>query len=171
MAFPIVFTAAFKQPQVRHVHKHSHFYITCFGSLSLQFTVPGKPLVPFLRDLCHFLGWRKGRDPQESTHWVQAVGRARSWVPLVSVLEEGLGSLIPQDPGDCSNSSALCPRKGFVLWSTGIYGRKKAFHKMVFTVFGKIHPFARWIRSNIFSRSVHMFWDTLAKPSPEMSVC
>lgn len=34
---------------------------------------------------------------------------------------------------------------------------EKAFHKMVFTVFGKIHPFARWIRSNIFSRSVHMF--------------
>jgi hypothetical protein len=27
---------------------------------------------------------------------------------------------------------------------------EKAFHKRVFTVFGKIHPLARWIRSNIF---------------------
>lgn len=97
-------------------------------------------------------------------------GQYRSWLPLLSVLEEGLGSLRSQDPGDCSNSLALCPGKDLFcgLMESMV---EKAFHKMVFTVFGKIHPLARWIRSNIFSRSVHMFWDTLAKPSPEMSIC
>lgn len=101
------------------------FSITCPGSFSSQLQPLGKPLVPFLQSLWHLLRWRERRGtPGRYTQSPGTGASTETGDPLLRVLEEGLGSLISQDPGDCSNNIALCPNKRFVLWSNGLCGRK-----------------------------------------------